>query len=195
MFKRRSHITHYNTHIPLITGNPGQYTTALLGSSLFERFKTTGAQLSINTNPKILNLGVGGDKIQNVQYRINQGLVKTLEEHQQTKLIYLHMGGNNLNKNGLRKQDIEAYGRLVKGLRSELPEATTVITALLVRRGLEIKVIDEANNGLREIADANGCKFLPFGDQKGMMAMDKVHLNLAGYIKWNEILENDMKGQ
>ncbi|KAF4998269.1 hypothetical protein FGRMN_3318 [Fusarium graminum] len=164
MFKQRSHDTHYNTHLPLITGNPGQCTNTLLESSVLERFKTTG-------------------------------LIKALKEHQQIKLIYVHMGGNNMNKSGLRKQDVEAYGKLIKGLRSELPEATIVTTALFVQHGLDIRVIDEANNGLREITDANDCKFLPFGDQRGMIKRDKVHPNTAEYIKWNEILENDMKGQ
>lgn len=195
MFKQRSHDTHYNTHLPLITGNPGQYTTALLGSSLMERFKTTGAQLSINQNPQILNLGVSGDKIQNVQYRIDQGLVDALKEHQQIKLIYVQMGGNNLVKNGLRKEDVESYAELIKGLRAELPNATIVITALFVQRGLEVRVIEQANNSLRGIAAENGCEFLPFGDQRGMMGRDMVHPNLAGYTKWNDILENDMKSR
>jgi platelet-activating factor acetylhydrolase IB subunit beta/gamma len=148
MFKQRSHDTHYNTHLPLITGNPGQYTTALLGSNLMERFKTTGAHLSINQNPHILNLGVSGDKIQNVQYRINQGLVDALKEHQKIKLIYVQIGGNNLNKNGLHKEDVDSYGELINGLRAELPDATIVITALFLQRGLEVKVIKQANNGL-----------------------------------------------
>jgi lysophospholipase L1-like esterase len=195
MFKQRSHDTHYNTHLPLITGNPGQYTTALLESSLMERFKTTGANLSINKNPQILNLGVGGDKIQNVQYRINQGLVDALKEHQQIKLIYVQMGGNNLNKNGLRREDVESYGQLIKGLCAELPDATIVITALFVQRGLEVRVIEQANDGLRGIAAENGCEFLPFGDQRGVMGRDKVHPNVAGYTKWNDILENDMKSR
>lgn len=142
MFKQRSHDTSYNTHLPLITGNPGQYNAALLGSSLMERFKTTGAHLSINQNPQVLNLGVSGDKIQNVQYRINQGLVEAIKEHQQIKLFYVQMGGNNLNKNGLRKEDVESYAELIKGLRAELPNATIVITALFVQRGLEVRVIE-----------------------------------------------------
>ncbi|WZH45337.1 LOW QUALITY PROTEIN: n amino acid transport system protein [Fusarium acuminatum] len=191
MFKQRSHDTHYNTHLPLITGNPGQYTTALLGSNLMERFKTTGAHLSINQNPHILNLGVSGDKIQNVQYRINQGLVDALKEHQKIKLIYVQIGGNNLNKNGLHKEDVDSYGELINGLRAELPDATIVITALFLQRGLEVKVIKQANKGL--IADENGCEFLPFDDQRGMMGRDKVHPNIAGYTKWNDILKNGMK--
>ncbi|KAG5657650.1 hypothetical protein KAF25_007683 [Fusarium avenaceum] len=195
MFKQRSHDTHYNTHLPLIKGNPGQYITALLGSSLMERFKTTGANLSINQNLQVLNLGVSDHQIQNVQYRINQGLVDALKEHQQIKLIYVQMGGNNLVKNGLRKEDVESYTELIKGLRAELPDATIVITVLFVQRGLEVRVIEPADNSMRGIAAENGCEFLPFGDQRGMMGRDEVHPNLAGYTKWNDILENDMKSQ
>jgi hypothetical protein len=82
MFKQRSHDTHHDTHLPQIGGQSGQYEIALLGDSLFERFKTTGKNQSINQNSRILNLGVGGDKVINVQYRINQGLIKSLKQHQ-----------------------------------------------------------------------------------------------------------------
>ncbi|ESU13960.1 hypothetical protein FGSG_13181 [Fusarium graminearum PH-1] len=89
MFKQRSHDTHQGTHRPQITSNPNQYEIALLGDSLFERFKTTGSNLSINHNPSILNLGVGGDKVLNVQYRIDQGLLRILKNNQSDlKLMY-----------------------------------------------------------------------------------------------------------
>jgi hypothetical protein len=105
------------------------------------------------------------------------------------------MGGNNLNKTGLRREDVESYEQLIKGLRAELPDATIVITTLFVQRGLEVRVIEQANNGLQEIAAENGCEVLPFGDQRGMMGRDKVHPNVGGCTRWNDILENDMKSR
>ncbi|KAF5707424.1 hypothetical protein FMUND_11095 [Fusarium mundagurra] len=197
MFKLRSHQTHHNTHAPQIKNNPGQYTTALLGASGVERFKTTGRMLSINKDTRILNLGVGGDKILNVQYRMDQGLVRLLKQHQPNlKAMYIHMGSNNLKKQGLRKGDADAYGAVVKQLRSEFPDVTVVITALFIQRGLELAVIDDANAKLKAIADEHGCVFLPFGDdQAGIMSQDNVHLNEFGYRKWNEILTNDMNSR
>ncbi|KAM0542967.1 hypothetical protein ACHAPJ_012524 [Fusarium lateritium] len=195
MFKQRSHETHHDTHLPQIESNKGQYTIALLGDSLFERFKTTGENLSINKNEHILNLGVGGDKVQNVQYRINQGLLKSMKEHQQNiKLIYVHMGSNNLKKKGLRKEDAESYDTLIEGLRTEYPDIPIIITAMFIQRGLDADIIEEGNKALRKIADIHRCEFLPFGtEQTGIMSEDNVHLNEFGYTKWNTILENDMK--
>ncbi|KAF4343578.1 hypothetical protein FBEOM_2487 [Fusarium beomiforme] len=195
MFKQRSHETHHNTHIPEIKGHPGNYTVAILGDSLFERFKTTGRVLSINHDSCILNLGVGGDKILNVQYRIDQGLLQHLKQHQPNiKAMYIHMGSNNLKHHGLRKGDVDAYDALIKQLRSEFPDMTIVITALFNQRGMELAVIEEVNNALKGIAVENRCEFLPFGDdQTGIMSEDNVHLNEFGYQKWNEILTNDME--
>ncbi|KAF9786530.1 hypothetical protein IL306_001963 [Fusarium sp. DS 682] len=197
MFKLRSHQTHHNTHVPQIRGNPGQYTTAILGASGVERFKTTGRMLSINRDTRILNLGVGGDKILNVQYRIDQGLLRNLKQHQPNlKTMYIHMGSNNLKNHGLRKGDTDAYAALVKQLRTEFPDMTVVITALFNQRGLELSVIEDVNKTLKNIADENGCEFLPFGDdQTGIMSEDNVHLNHFGYRKWNDILTNDMSSR
>ncbi|KAH6891498.1 SGNH hydrolase-type esterase domain-containing protein [Thelonectria olida] len=197
MFKQRSHETHHDTHLPQIESHQGQYTIALLGDSLFERFKTTGENLSTNKNERILNLGVGGDKVQNVQYRINQGLLKSLKQHQQNlKLMYVHMGSNNLKKNGLRKEDAESYDTLIKEVRTEYPDIPIIITALFIQRGLGVDTIEDGNEALRKIADSHRCEFLPFGtDQTGIMSDDNVHLNEFGYTKWNEILEKDMRSQ
>jgi platelet-activating factor acetylhydrolase IB subunit beta/gamma len=197
MFKQRSHDTHHDTHLPQIEGQPDHYEIALLGDSLFERFKTTGKNLSINQNSQILNLGVGGDKVTNVQYRINQGLIKSLKQYQPNlKLIYIHMGSNDLKKTGLRKQEAEMYNNLITELRTNYPDIPIVITALFIQRGLANSTIDDANDGLKTIAVANRCEFLPFGDeQDGIMSEDNVHLNEFGYTRWNEILENDMKGR
>ncbi|GKU07461.1 gdsl [Fusarium langsethiae] len=194
MFKQRSHETHHGTHRPQITSNPNQYTVALLGDSLFERFKTTGCNLSSNRNPSVLNLGVGGDKVLNVQYRIDQGLLRCLKNHQTgLKTMYIHMGCNNLKQNGLRKADADAFASVIKNIQEALPNVDIVITTLFKQRGLSDHVIDEANQMLCEIADQHYTEFLPFGDnQEGIMSNDNVHLNEMGYVKWNEVLEKDM---
>ncbi|KAG7404948.1 hypothetical protein Forpe1208_v015392 [Fusarium oxysporum f. sp. rapae] len=197
IFKLRSQQTHHNIHVPQIKDNPGQYTTAILGASGVERLKTTGRMLSINKDSRILNLGVGGDKILNVQYRMDQGLVRLLKQHQPNiKIMYIHMGSNNLKKQGLRKGDADAYGALIKQLRTEFPDMIIVITALFIQRGLGLDVIEDANNKLKAIAAEHGCEFLPFGDdQTGIMSEDNVHLNEFGYRNWNEILTNDMNSR
>ncbi|KAF4456342.1 hypothetical protein F53441_1501 [Fusarium austroafricanum] len=203
MYKQRSHETHHGTHIPQITSHPGQYTVALLGDSLFERFKTTRKMLSIKKASHILNLGVGGDKVVHVQYRINQGLLNALKEHQlNLKQIYLHIGSNNLkpkdpnklNKpHGLLNRDADAYDSLLKQLRAEFPDMRIVVTALFIQREMNPNDIEDVNVRLENMAGLNGCEFLPFGDnQEGIMLPDDVHLNDFGYAKWDELLINDM---
>ncbi|KAM0190757.1 hypothetical protein ACHAPA_011684 [Fusarium lateritium] len=197
MFKQRSHETHHGTHLPQIEGHPGQYEIALLGDSLFERFKTTGNKLGINKNSRVLNLGVGGDKVINVQYRFNQGLIKSLKQHQPNlKCIYVHIGSNDLKPAGLRQQVVGLYMSLIEELRTDYPDIPIVITSLFYQRDIANSLIDDANDALKTIAMANRCEFLPFGDdQNGIMSHDNIHLNHFGYTRWNGILENDMRSR
>lgn len=180
---------------------PNSYNFVLLGSSLFGRFKYMGKDLDIKRNPCILNLGMnlGGDRIQNVQSHIDKGLLHSLKHYQPNlRAIYIQMGDGNLTETGLQKSDAEAYGRVIKSLRDELPDVKIVITAFFVQRGLSEAIIGEANKMLKEIAEENGetVSFLPFGeDQKEIMSDDRIHLNNLGYRKWSELLVNDMKGR
>ena len=104
------------------------------------------------------------------------------------------MGSNNLKKNGLRKNDADAYESLIGRIREALPDVQVVMTALFKQRSLADEIIDEANRMLKDIADRNGAAFLPFGDeQDGIMSEDNVHLNETGYARWNEVLEQDME--
>ena len=107
--------------------------------------------------------------------------------------MYVHMGSNNLNKNGLRKNDADAYQSLIASIREALPDVEIVMTALFKQRGLADGIIDEANRMLKDIAERNHAAFLSFGDgQDGIMSEDNVHLNENGYTKWDEILDKDM---
>lgn len=69
----------------------------LLGDSMLERFQTTGKYTQIGglQYPRVFNAGVGGDKIENVLYRIRLGLLSILKA-KNPKLVVIHIGTNNL---------------------------------------------------------------------------------------------------
>ncbi|RGP59355.1 hypothetical protein FSPOR_11401 [Fusarium sporotrichioides] len=181
---------------------PSKYTVALLGTSLFGRFKYyTVHDPYFKENPCVLNLGghLGADRIQNVQRLIERDFLRCLKEHQPNlKVIYLQMGDGDLTENGLQKSDALTYGKVVKSLRDEFPNAQIVITAFFLQRGFSEAVIEEANQMLRDIASQNGdaVSFLPFGpDQTGIMSNDQIHLTNAGYRKWYDFIQNDINNR
>lgn len=99
-YKQRSHQTHHDIHLhelnarlnldltlPPIPNPPADdpfYTlpnltntsdieVVLLGNSMLERFKTTGAATRLGNLESVWNAGCGGDKNENVLYRLEQG--------------------------------------------------------------------------------------------------------------------------
>ncbi|RGP77614.1 hypothetical protein FLONG3_4187 [Fusarium longipes] len=184
----------------IISRPPGKCTIALLGSSLFGRFKCCASEgLYFEENSGVLNLGcnLGGDRIRNVQRYLDKGLLGSLKHHQPNlRLMYIQMGDTDLTETGLRKSDAQAYARVVKSIRDELPDVKIVITAFFVQRGYSNAVIEEANQMLRDIADENGdaVSFLPFAhDQTCLMSDDRIHPNNTGYRRWYDLLQDDMK--
>ncbi|CAF4327966.1 unnamed protein product, partial [Adineta steineri] len=121
-FKQRSHDTHTQTHQPqlesptLTTSSvllSSQYLPqidiVLLGSSMLERFKTTGqyTQIGQMQYPQLFNAGVGGDKIENVLYRISLGLLRLLKPRN-PKVFVLYVGGNDIQpKQALTHQNLD----------------------------------------------------------------------------------------
>jgi hypothetical protein len=72
-YKERSNQTHDTVHAPLLAQQPSKpIWCLLLGDSMLERLKTTGAhtQLAQIGYADVFNAGVGGDRIQNVLYRL-----------------------------------------------------------------------------------------------------------------------------
>jgi hypothetical protein len=69
-----------NIQTPSPTYVPAAIDTVLIGDSMLERLKTTGAHTQIAHLPSSFNAGVGGDKIENVLYRLDLGMMDLLEE-------------------------------------------------------------------------------------------------------------------
>lgn len=79
--KSRSHDTHNEIHLPILSQNPAlAFTTVLVGDSMIERLKTTGSSTRIARLPSSFNAGVGGDRIENVLYRLDLGLFASLQD-------------------------------------------------------------------------------------------------------------------
>lgn len=247
-YKARSQDTSQNVHIPLLLANPDLApTVVLVGDSTLERMITTGqtpnlvapwpspAMLDDETlaavcpnHPtrldRVFNAGVGGDKIQNVLYRMAgdpgkelPGLLTVLLEKLSVKLWVLHMGTNNLTpKKGLTVADVQAleeflsslfYARYVRrgeGIAPEL-DYRVLVTGIFYRKDVPTEYVDASNERLQEVVrkfqgqgdvGKERIAFLPATDEIkiGDHLDDHVHFNLEGYKLWAKKLFPVMVG-
>ncbi|KXX78171.1 Platelet-activating factor acetylhydrolase IB subunit gamma [Madurella mycetomatis] len=212
-YKPRSHETSKTTHLPLLQRQQRPPTIVLLGDSMVERMTTTGespnlvapwpsaAMLPDSELPAgtgrlhgVLNAGVGGDKVQNIAYRLVgerhpedgekdlAGLLEALVgcgpgRKEGVKLWVVQAGTNNLSvKKGLVDTDRDAFQVVLRALKDVARE-----------------LVDEANKklmdmvkGLNHEAGMDRVVFLPATDEVKTEEhlVDHVHLSLDGYRVW-----------
>ena len=155
-YKERSDRTHDNTHTPLLAQSPTtRIRCLLLGDSMLERFKTAGKHTKLGQVefPDLLNAGVGGDRIQNVIYRLGtKGLYSGLKQHG-VDFAILHMGTNNLRpKRGLSAEAIKEYGLVLEALARAAPGIVVLLTGILPRKDVDRSFIDQSNSDLQRLA-------------------------------------------
>ncbi|CAF0757738.1 unnamed protein product [Adineta steineri] len=217
-FKQRSHDTHTQTHQPqlesptLTTSSvllSSQYLPQidiiLLGSSMLERFKTTGKDSRIGQMqyPQLFNAGVGGDKIENVLYRINLGLLRLLKLRN-PKVFVLYLGGNNIQpKQALTHQNLDDYYLLLQALLMTWPTPPQIlVTGLFKQKKVDEQYITQSNTALEElVVKTNIAEMQKHAQQDHWVhwmeppkqiglkyLQDDVHLNTDGYQIWDDAL-------
>jgi hypothetical protein len=154
-YKERSDRTHDSVHAPLLAQSPTtRIRCLLLGCSMLERFKTTGKHTKLGQVefPDLLNAGVGGDRIQNVIYRLGtKDLYSGLKQHG-VNFAILHMGSNNLRpKRGLSAEAIEEYGLVLEALARAAPGIVVLLTGILPRKNVDRSFIDQSNGNLQQL--------------------------------------------
>lgn len=198
----------------------------LLGGSMIERMTTTGhAQMlglwpseqmwtrseqetSLERLSAVFNAGCGGDKFENILFRLIgqegtatdqacSGLLRSLTGHtNKVRTWVVHAGTNDLHKKkGLTDASILAMRVLLMLLiENSAPESHVLVTALFYRQDIANELVDQANvkiKGLvKETIAIPRMHFLPMPedfDQK-IHLEDHVHLNLEGYRIWTENL-------
>ncbi|KAK4118387.1 hypothetical protein N657DRAFT_373667 [Parathielavia appendiculata] len=208
-------------------------TVVLLGDSMLERMTTTGQspnfvapwpspvmlnddtlsryQLKSDEHPtlhrfdRVFNAGVGGDKIQNVAYRLVgdeerglPGLLPLLARCGTVKVWLVHVGTNNLSpRYGLRYEDVAALEVLLRALLRASPRSRLLLTGLFDRKDMSSHVVWGADDKLKDLGnllmDRGAIERVLFISRPLEInieehLVDHVHLNLAGYRVWTEFL-------
>lgn len=180
------------------------FRTILLGSSAIEQLKNSppgSPQLHLTTLPSSINLGCGGDKIENVLYRLYAGTYRLLLPFSPyIKLIILQVGTNNLRPlRPLTATEGAKYSLLLAALLKIAPGATLVCSGLFNRRDIPDGVVGASNDALKNVVEGlNNAEVenwtgrvkwvdAPIVGEAGRV--DHVHLNGEGYRLWDRALD------
>lgn len=137
------------------------------------------------------NFGLGGDRTENVLWRLENGeLVGT-----SPKLIVLLIGTNNSGFNTPEEITL-GVSAVVKKLRSMLPDTKILLQGILPRKDANRAKTDAANPLIAKLADGDKVQYHDFGKllltKEGRIAdgmlSDDVHLTRKGYEAWAEAL-------
>ncbi len=140
---------------------------------------------------KPLNLGINGDRIENVLWRLSNGEVDKIKP----KVIVLMIGTNNLYMYSV-DEICEGVTAILNELNDRLPGSKILLLGILPRaKSPEAKVrakIRQINEQLVKMADGKDIRFLDFGaeliEPDGSISEeimpDYMHLSETGYNTW-----------
>lgn len=143
---------------------------------------------------KVVNFGVGGDRTENVLWRLENGELKG----QSPKVVVLMIGTNNLGFNTVEEVAL-GVETVVKNLQGKFPKTKILLLGILPKLGnaqeptekMLVK-IEKVNAITSKLDDGKMIRYLDFGpkfldnDKKiqGGILADGVHLTGKGYEIW-----------
>lgn len=149
------------------------------------------------------NAGCGGDKNENVIYRLicgEENLLSALKASGNVSLWVLMSGTNNLRKKPFRSSDIESYRLLLQACLWIAPESKIIACDMLYRKDIPDTVVDESNkmmeSAVKEVNQSllgrEGVQEIQWVEARTLVGKelldDHVHLTEEGYRKLNDIL-------
>jgi len=189
----------HEAHVKAVRANAGSIDVLLVGDSITIQWGDSWSKWFPNL--KTLNIGIGGDKTQNVLWRLDHGGVEGI----QPRAIVLMIGNNNMFFTPETGVEAVAKGieMCVKNLRNKFPEADLVVTKILPAHGPgnrfyeDIRKTNTALDLLRldadskvHVLDLTNHFTHPSGElKKDFFTPDDIHLSPAGYAVFAEKLK------
>ncbi|WP_460515093.1 GDSL-type esterase/lipase family protein [Cyclobacterium sediminis] len=158
-------------------------------------------------NRRVLNLGFGWDRTQNVLWRLNNGELDGLSP----KLVIIHIGTNNTSETENARKNtaseiLEGIAAIYYSVRFKTPNAKIVLMEIMPREEMPNNsrrlLINETNQLLKQFAKDNGITLLDISSKMlnsdGILTkaftLDFCHPNEAGYQIWGEALQPYIDG-
>ncbi|KAL5426942.1 hypothetical protein PMIN04_001664 [Paraphaeosphaeria minitans] len=138
--------------------NTSKIKVIYLGNSMLERLKTTGTSTNLGRlaeSGTVWNAGCGGDKTENVNFRLSDkgdGMYLPLEQHGHVKLWVIVSGTNNLPpKKPFRAAEAEAYRLLLQACVRIAPKSKVIACDMFYRKDIPDAILDESNAMLKTV--------------------------------------------
>ena len=188
----------------------GKIDVYFAGDSITRRWGTSDAQYHeflLNwrknfTGWNAANFGWGGDKTQNILWRLRNGELDGVSP----KIVVLMSGTNNIGRATPLGNASERAAEVVRGVRAVVgeirqraPEATVILTGITPRNDniAVMPVINEANRGIAGLADGKSIRYININEQladmennlRPGMAHDGLHLTAQAYQVWADALK------
>jgi lysophospholipase L1-like esterase/dienelactone hydrolase len=188
----------------------GQIDVYFMGDSITRRWGASDEQyqeLLANWNANFkgwnaANFGWGGDKTQNMLWRLQNGELDGVNP----KVIVLLAGTNNVGNatplGDARERAAEVargVAAVVREIRKRAPKTTLVITGITPRddNPAVMPVINDANTQIERLADGKAIRYinintelaLPDGELREGMSLDGLHLTPQAYQHWANALK------
>jgi cephalosporin-C deacetylase-like acetyl esterase/lysophospholipase L1-like esterase len=188
----------------------GQIDVYFEGDSITRRWGASDEQYkdflaNWNTNFKgwnAANFGWGGDKTQNMLWRLQNGELDGLSP----KVIVLMAGTNNvgnaspLGNSGARAAEVaRGVAAVVRELRKRAPQATVLVMGVTPRddNPAVMPIIDAANRQIAKLADGKSVRYVnindrlafPDGTLRDGMSPDGLHFTVQAYQEWANALK------
>ena len=152
-------------------------------------------------NHRVLNLGFGWDRTQNVLWRIDNGELDGLNP----KIVIIHIGTNNTSETKNARMNtaseiVEGIEAICMRIRSKIPRAKLVLMQLMPREEMPDNprriLINETNKILKMFAEENDITLLDISSEmlttdgilSRKIAPDFCHPSDAGYKIWANAL-------
>jgi lysophospholipase L1-like esterase len=173
-----------------------------VGDSITQRWESEGSDVwqQYYAGRDALNLGLSGDKTQNVLWRLDNGNLDGLDP----KLVVLMIGTNNVTAEATSVAQVaDGVTAVVSKLRERLPRARVLLLAILPSEenpGPKRGNILQVNQIIRRLADDSRVFWLDFGYRyvaadgtiPHALMRDYLHLTAQGYQVWAEAMEDDL---
>lgn len=183
-----------------------------LGDSITSGWNGKGKKVwdQYYTPRNAINIGVGGDRTQNVLWRLENGAVDGLNP----KLAVLLIGTNNCRDNSV-DETVDGTKAICAQLRTRLPKTKILMLAIFPRgnsrnkrrldqnaiMNVQWETVNQVSKLASEIADNKNIYFLDINksilNEDGIltreMMPDLLHLSEKGYKVWAEAMEPTVK--
>lgn len=182
----------------------GGYDLAFIGDSITEGWEKKGKEVweDFYADRNSINLGFGGDRTENVIYRLTHGNLSNVKP----KVAVLMIGTNNTGHKMQEPREVAAGVKEILDILEEKIPDTKILLLAIFPRGPdpldEMRLNNLAINQLiRNYADGERVHYLDFGylflEPDGTISKeimpDLLHLNPASYRTWAEAMEPKLK--